>query len=62
MSTRTRGEPNGYNQLSFDGDQVTITHREWNGLRFVDGGRKTYRRGMAGDRLVKVGEVSQYVR
>lgn len=58
MSTRTRGEPNGYNQLSFDGDEVTITHREWNGLRFVDAGRKTYRRGRpGGDRLVKVSAV-----
>lgn len=63
MSTRTRGEPNGYNQLAFDGDQVTIVHREWNGLRFIDGDRKTYRRGRGGERLVKVGEVSpQYAR
>jgi 3',5'-cyclic AMP phosphodiesterase CpdA len=58
MSTRTRGEPNGYNQLAFDGDEVTITHRVWNGIRFVDGDRKTYQRGrVGGDRLVKVTEV-----
>jgi 3',5'-cyclic AMP phosphodiesterase CpdA len=58
MSTRTRGEPNGYNQLAFDGDDVTITHRVWNGIRFVDGEQKSYRRGrVGGDRLVKVDEV-----
>jgi 3',5'-cyclic AMP phosphodiesterase CpdA len=58
MSTRTRGEPNGYNQLAFDADEVTITHRIWNGIRFVDGDQKTYRRGrVGGDRLVKIAEV-----
>ena len=58
MSTRTRGEPNGYNQLRFTDGAVTIVHREWNGLRFVDGAEKTYRRGWAGgDRIVKVAEL-----
>lgn len=58
MSTRTRGEANGYNQLAFDGDEVTITHRVWNGIRFVDDSQKRYRRGrVGGDRLVKVGEL-----
>jgi 3',5'-cyclic AMP phosphodiesterase CpdA len=61
MSTRTRGEPNGYNQLAFEDDEVTITHRVWNGLRFVDGERKSYRRGrVGGDRLVKVAEVPPF--
>lgn len=58
MSTRTRGEPNGYNLLHFEGDEVTIVHREWNGLRFLDGDSKSYRRGrVGGDRIVKVDEV-----
>lgn len=60
MSTRTRGEVNGYNQLAFEGDEVTITHRVWNGVRFVDGAQKSYRRGrVGGDRLVKVREVPE---
>jgi 3',5'-cyclic AMP phosphodiesterase CpdA len=50
MSTRTRGEPNGYNQLAFDGDTVTITHRYWTGTRFVDGPSKSYQRITGGDR------------
>lgn len=45
ISTRTRGEPNGYNRLVFDGDQLTVTHRVWNGVRFTDGAVKAYRRG-----------------
>jgi 3',5'-cyclic AMP phosphodiesterase CpdA len=56
MSTRTRDEPNGYNVLAFAGDEVTIIHREWNGLRFVDGDSKSYRRGRGGERIVKVDE------
>jgi 3',5'-cyclic AMP phosphodiesterase CpdA len=56
MSTRTRDEPNGYNVLAFDGDDVTIIHREWNGLRFIDGDRKSYRRARGADRIVKVAE------
>jgi hypothetical protein len=43
MSTRLRGEPNGYNVLTFDGDHVAITHREWRG-QFVDAQTKRYRR------------------
>jgi 3',5'-cyclic AMP phosphodiesterase CpdA len=58
MSTRTRKEPNGYNLLRVDGDDLTIVHREWNGLRFVDGEQKQYRRGrVGGDRIVKVAEL-----
>lgn len=45
ISTRTRGEPNGYNRLLLDGDDLTITHRVWNGVRFVDGPTKAYHRG-----------------
>jgi len=45
MSTRRRGEPNGYNRLSIDGDELRVLHRVWNGgFRFVDGAAKLYRR------------------
>ncbi|HUQ03276.1 MAG TPA: metallophosphoesterase [Kofleriaceae bacterium] len=44
ISSRTRGEPNGYNHLRLDGDELTIIHRLWNGVVFVDGSHKTYRR------------------
>ncbi len=56
MSTRTREEPNGYNLLAFDGDEVTITHRVWNGVRFNDGESKCYRRVRGSQRIVKVAE------
>lgn len=45
ISSRTRGEPNNYNRISFDGDEVTVLVRLWNGTAFVDGDRKIYRRG-----------------
>jgi 3',5'-cyclic AMP phosphodiesterase CpdA len=57
MSTRLRGEANGYNQLWFDGDEVAIVHREWDGRQFVDAGRKYYRRSPTGEHIVKVAEV-----
>jgi 3',5'-cyclic AMP phosphodiesterase CpdA len=44
ISTRTRGEPNGYNRLLLDGDTLTIQQRIWDGARFADGPHKTYRR------------------
>lgn len=44
ISTRLRGEPNSYNRLCIDGDELTVYHRAWNGERFVDGPSKTYRR------------------
>ena len=44
ISTRLRGEPNGYNWLAFDGDRVTVTHRWWTGARFVDGATQRYER------------------
>lgn len=44
ISTRTRGEPNGYNRLVLDGDLLTIQQRVWNGQAFADGPHKTYRR------------------
>jgi 3',5'-cyclic AMP phosphodiesterase CpdA len=47
ISTRLRGEPNGYNRLTISGDEVTIVHRTWNGERFVDGLEKVYRRERA---------------
>ncbi len=43
FSTRTRGEANGYNRLTFDGDNVTIAHRLWDGAKFVDHRTQTYR-------------------
>jgi 3',5'-cyclic AMP phosphodiesterase CpdA len=43
ISTRRRGEPNGYNRLTFEGNDVAIVHRRWDGERFVDGPAKTYR-------------------
>lgn len=45
FSTRTRGEPNGYNRIELGASTVTITHRVWGGRRFVDGHRERYRRG-----------------
>lgn len=44
ISTRLRGEPNGYNRLAFDGDILTVFHRVWTGHKFVEGPSKTYRR------------------
>jgi len=44
ISTRRRGEPNGYNRLCIAGETLTVCHRTWNGERFVDGASKTYRR------------------
>jgi 3',5'-cyclic AMP phosphodiesterase CpdA len=44
ISTRRRGEPNGYNRLTIADDQLTIVHREWTGDRFADTAAKTYRR------------------
>lgn len=58
FSTRTRGVPNGYNQLVFEDDQVTIVHREWDGDQFIDREAKVYARGDERfDRLVKVAEI-----
>lgn len=44
ISTRTRGEPNNYNRITFDGDDVIVLVRAWSGTAFVDGDSKTYRR------------------
>ena len=59
ISTRLRGEPNGYNRLVFDGSLLTVFHRVWNGQRFVDGPSKTYRRveRITGVELDKVAQV-----
>jgi hypothetical protein len=53
MSNRRRGEPNGYNRLTFAGDTVSIVHRVWNDSAFRDASEKTYRR--RGHMLDKVG-------
>jgi 3',5'-cyclic AMP phosphodiesterase CpdA len=44
ISQRRRGEPNGYNLLTFAGDEVAIAHRIWDGARFVTQTTKSYRR------------------
>ncbi len=44
ISTRTRGEPNGYNRLILDGDRFTIEHRVWDGTCFAAGSSKRYHR------------------
>jgi 3',5'-cyclic AMP phosphodiesterase CpdA len=52
ISTRLRGHPNSYNHLAFDGDDVTVTNRVWDGSAFVDGDVKRYRReGMRFDKV-----------
>lgn len=54
MSTRLRGEPNGYNQLHLEGERVRIVHRQWQDMRFVDVAEKIYRRSeRAGERMIK---------
>ena len=53
MSTRLRGEPNGYNLLAIEGDHIRIVHREWRELRWVDGLEKAYRRGPGRERIIK---------
>jgi 3',5'-cyclic AMP phosphodiesterase CpdA len=54
MSTRLRGEPNGYNQLQIEGNRVRIVHRQWQDMRFVDVAEKVYRRTERGsERIVK---------
>lgn len=61
ISTRLRGEPNGYNHLRFDDDVLTVVQRVWDGGRFVDGDSKSYqRRGAVGEpgRFIKIGELS----
>lgn len=56
ISTSLRGHPNSYNHLAFDGDDVAVTNRVWDGVAFVDGDVKRYRRD--GMRFDKVSEYS----
>ena len=58
ISTRTRGEPNGYNRIAIAGDDFSIVHRLWNGDRFIDGISKDYRLQPASGRIVKTREVA----
>ena len=44
ISTRRRGEANGYNRLTLAGDVLTIQTRLWANHHFVDGAHKVYRR------------------
>ncbi len=46
ISTRLRGDPNGYNRLVLDGDTLTVAHRRWDGARFADTASKQFQRGI----------------
>jgi 3',5'-cyclic AMP phosphodiesterase CpdA len=59
VSKRTRGEPNGYNRLVFDGDILTVFHRVWNDDKFVDGPSKTYRRVERGPHEIELDKIAQ---
>jgi 3',5'-cyclic AMP phosphodiesterase CpdA len=52
MSKRLRGESNAYNVLRFDGNDVAIVNRVWNGTTFVAGAAKVYR--SAGKAVIKL--------
>lgn len=43
-STRRRDEPNSYNRIWFEGEDVLIRVRSWNGSRFEQSAEKRYRR------------------
>ena len=43
-STRRRSEPNAYNRITLNPDQVTIQVRAWNGREFVDAARTHFAR------------------
>ena len=61
MSTRRRGEPNGYNLVTLAGDEVAIEHRIWDGARFVTGTTKAYRRGRAAARSAGPNPVPRFI-
>ncbi len=44
VSSRTRGEPNGYNMLAIRPPDLTLMHRVWDGIRFREGVRENWRR------------------
>jgi 3',5'-cyclic AMP phosphodiesterase CpdA len=44
MSRRLRGEPNAYNWITLDGEQIDIVNRVWDGARFVGAAAKVYHR------------------
>jgi 3',5'-cyclic AMP phosphodiesterase CpdA len=43
-STRRRGEPNAYNWIEFNGEDVHVTVHSWNGTHFEPSVEKHYRR------------------
>jgi 3',5'-cyclic AMP phosphodiesterase CpdA len=52
ISKRLRGQPNGYNTIAFDHEDIAVTHRVWDGTAFVDGDVKRYHHaGMRFDKL-----------
>lgn len=62
ISTRRRGEPNGYNWIEIAGDDFSIVHRVWSGDRFVDASSKAYRLQPASGRIVRAPEVARAAR
>jgi 3',5'-cyclic AMP phosphodiesterase CpdA len=54
MSKRLRGEANAYNMLKFDGNDVAIVNRVWDGATFVAGAAKVYR--SQGKAVIKLAE------
>lgn len=61
MSTRRRGEPNGYNLVTLDGEDATIEHRVWDGARFVTGTTRSYRREPGGIRSAEPNPVPRSI-
>jgi len=62
ISKRLRGQPNGYNTIAFEGEDVAVTHRVWDGDAFVDGDVKRYHRaGIRFDELPAFGAMPSEV-
>lgn len=60
MSRRLRGEPNGYNVIELDGEELRIFHRTWDGERFADARTRTYHRAQDGARIERGPEVQSW--
>ena len=48
VSTRTRGEANGWNLIRLDRTAIAVEQRVWDGARFVEGETGRYRKGADG--------------
>jgi 3',5'-cyclic AMP phosphodiesterase CpdA len=44
VSSRTRGEPNSYHIIDLDRPDLSLSHRVWDGERFIRGLRENWRR------------------